>query len=201
MKKKLIYILFICILIISCKNKDSAEKLYLSAVESYAEHDLNSAYVFVKQAEKVDSSFYQAKFLEAKVLFMQEKFEEAAKICKILTKKYPEYTDSRLFLIRCYIFLDRLIDAEKLLEQELSFNSTDWRLFYLYSLLYGKQNKLDEQLLMLNRAELALSDTKKIYDNLARVWDIIGLKDRSINYKVKSRILSDGGILHEKQAD
>ena len=111
MKKIIVNILCICVFIISCKDNDSAEKLYLSAVESYTEHDLNTAYVFIKQAENLDSSFYQAKFLEAKILFMQEKIEDSAKICKSLSHKYPEYTESRLFLIRCYIFLDRLVEA------------------------------------------------------------------------------------------
>lgn len=200
MKKIVCFILFSFLLFHSCKNAGNAEKLYLSAVQSYADHDFKSAYSFTKQAEKIDSSFYQASFLEAKILFMQEKFDESAKICNRLCRKYPEYTDSRLFLIRCNIFLEKFDVAEKALEKELSFNSSDWRLFYLYSLLYGKQNKTDKQLLMLNRAELALSDTKKVYDNLSRLWDDIGVNERAVNYKVKSRILMNEGILNEKNS-
>jgi tetratricopeptide (TPR) repeat protein len=181
----------------SCKNTGAAEKLYLSAVESYAEHDLNTAYIFVKQAQKVDNSFYQAEFLEAKILFLQEKFSESAKICKKLCRKFPEYTDARLFLIRCNIFLGKIEESENALEKETSFNSTDWRVFYLYSLLYGKQNKIDTQLIMLNRAELALFDTKKVYENLASLWDEMGVRDKVVNYKLKSRVLSDGGLANE----
>lgn len=189
MKKLVICILCSCIFFVSCKNNATAEKFYLSAVDSYAEHDFENALVFLKQAKKQDSSLYQAQYLEGKILFFQNKYEDAAKIFEKLVKKYPQYTDSRLFLIRCNIFLGNLSEAEKKLNQELSFNSTDWRIFYLYSMLYGKQNQLDKQLMMLNRTELAIKDTKKVYDNLAFLWDELGVRDKAVNYKVKSNIL------------
>lgn len=189
MKKLVICILCSCIFFVSCKNNATAEKFYLSAVDSYAEHDFEDALVFLKQAKKQDSSLYQAQYLEGKILFFQNKYEDAAKIFEKLVKKYPQYTDSRLFLIRCNIFLGNLSEAEKKLNQELSFNSTDWRIFYLYSMLYGKQNQLDKQLMMLNRTELAIKDTKKVYDNLAFLWDELGVRDKAVNYKVKSNIL------------
>ena len=189
MKKLVICILCSCIFFVSCKNNATAEKFYLSAVDSYAEHDFENALVFLKQAKKQDSSLYQVQYLEGKILFFQNKYEDAAKIFEKLVKKYPQYTDSRLFLIRCNIFLGNLSEAEKKLNQELSFNSTDWRIFYLYSMLYGKQNQLDKQLMMLNRTELAIKDTKKVYDNLAFLWDELGVRDKAVNYKVKSNIL------------
>ena len=189
MKKLVICILCSCIFFVSCKNNATAEKFYLSAVDSYAEHDFENALVFLKQAKKQDSSLYQAQYLEGKILFFQNKYEDAAKIFEKLVKKYPQYTDSRLFLIRCNIFLGNLSEAEKKLNQELSFNSTDWRILYLYSMLYGKQNQLDKQLMMLNRTELAIKDTKKVYDNLAFLWDELGVRDKAVNYKVKSNIL------------
>lgn len=189
MKKIVICILCSCIFFVSCKNNATAEKFYLSAVDSYAEHDFENALVFLKQAKKQDSSLYQAQYLEGKILFFQNKYEDAAKIFEKLVKKYPQYTDSRLFLIRCNIFFGNLSEAEKKLNQELSFNSTDWRIFYLYSMLYGKQNQLDKQLMMLNRTELAIKDTKKVYDNLAFLWDELGVRDKAVNYKVKSNIL------------
>lgn len=189
MKKLVICILCSCIFFVSCKNNATAEKFYLSAVDSYAEHDFENALVFLKQAKKQDSSLYQAQYFEGKILFFQNKYEDAAKIFEKLVKKYPQYTDSRLFLIRCNIFLGNLSEAEKNLNQELSFNSTDWRIFYLYSMLYGKQNQLDKQLMMLNRTELAIKDTKKVYDNLAFLWDELGVRDKAVNYKVKSNIL------------
>lgn len=189
MKKLVICILCSCIFFVSCKNNATAEKFYLSAVDSYAEHDFENALVFLKQAKKQDSSLYQAQYLEGKILFFQNKYEDAAKIFEKLVKKYPQYTDSRLFLIRCNIFLGNLSEAEKNLNQELSFNSTDWRIFYLYSMLYGKQKQLDKQLMMLNRTELAIKDTKKVYDNLAFLWDELGVRDKAVNYKVKSNIL------------
>lgn len=189
MKKIVICILCSCIFFVSCKNNATAEKFYLSAVDSYAEHDFENALVFLKQAKKQDSSLYQAQYLEGKILFFQNKYEDAAKIFEKLVKKYPQYTDSRLFLIRCNIFLGNLSEAEKKLNQELSFNSTDWRIFYLYSMLYGKQKQLDKQLMMLNRTELAIKDTKKVYDNLAFLWDELGVRDKAVNYKVKSNIL------------
>lgn len=161
----------------------------MAALDCYTKHDLESAALYLKQAKKQDSSFYQALFLEGKILFFQNNYEESRKIFKKLVKKYPQYTDARLFLVRCDVFIGNYSEAEELLDKELTFNSTDWRLFYLYALLYGKQNELDKQLMMLNRAELAMKDSKKIYDNLAFLWDELGVRDKSLNYKVKSNIL------------
>ena len=48
MKKLVICILCSCIFFVSCKNNATAEKFYLSAVDSYAEHDFENALVFLQ---------------------------------------------------------------------------------------------------------------------------------------------------------
>ena len=56
MKKLVICILCSCIFFVSCKNNATAEKFYLSAVDSYAEHDFENALVFLKQAKKQEKA-------------------------------------------------------------------------------------------------------------------------------------------------
>ncbi|MBQ0003807.1 MAG: hypothetical protein KBT21_09760 [Treponema sp.] len=178
-------------ILFSCKNTGNAEKFYLAAVNSYAKQDLESASFYCEKALSQDRSFYQADFLQAKVFFMKKNYEESYSITKKLIKKYPQYTDARIWNIRSLILLDKLEDAEKLLITELSFNNSDWRTYYLYSVLYAKQNKIDLQLAMLNRSELALTDSMKVYHELFTIWDVLEVKDKAASYKMKSAILEN----------
>lgn len=178
-------------ILFSCKNTGNAEKFYLAAVNSYAKQDLESASFYCEKALSQDRSFYQADFLQAKVFFMKKDYEKSYSITKKLIKKYPQYTDARIWNIRSLILLDKLEDAEKLLITELSFNNSDWRTYYLYSVLYAKQNKIDLQLAMLNRSELALTDSMKVYHELFTIWDVLEVKDKAASYKMKSAILEN----------
>lgn len=191
MKNKYLYLLplFLLSLLCSCKNTDNAEKFYLAAVNSYAKQDFESTTFYCEKALSQDKSFYQASFLQSKVFFMQKDYERANSITKKLIKKYPQYTDARLWNIRNLIFLEDYGEAEKLLISELSFNNSDWRAYYLYSVLYSKQNKIDLQLAMLNRSELALTDSMKVYHELFTIWDTLEVKDKAASYKLKSAIL------------
>lgn len=190
MKKIYLPLLIISfVFLASCKNTDNAEKLYLAAVNAYAKKDFSSSILYCDKALSQDKSFYQASFLKARTLYMQKDYELSYSITKKLAKKYPQYTDARLWNIRNLIYLEKNEEAEKLLTSELTFNNSDWRVYYLYSVLYSKQNKIDLQLAMLNRSELALTDSSKVYHELFRIWDVLEMKDKAASYKMKSAIL------------
>lgn len=190
MKKLYLPLLIISLtLICSCKNSDNAEKFYLAAVNAYAKQDFSSCSLYCDKALSQDKAFYQASFLKARVLFMQNDYEHSYSITKKLIKKYPQYTDARLWNIRNLIYLEKNEEAEAFLTSELTFNNSDWRVYYLYSVLYAKQNKIDLQLAMLNRSELALTDSMKVYHELFKIWDILEMKDKAASYKLKSAIL------------
>ena len=180
------------VLLFSCKNRrGDAEKLYVSAIEYYAKKDLQTALNFVNLACDCNKNFYEAQFLKSKIYFFLKDYEASQKIVTHLVKKHSGHTEARLWLIRCCIMQDNFADAEELLMQELSFNISDWRVYYLYSLLASKKHDMDTQLVMLGRAETALADSQKVYEKLASSWELMGLPEKARGYKVKSAVLFD----------
>ncbi|MBQ9494373.1 MAG: tetratricopeptide repeat protein [Treponema sp.] len=190
MKKRSIVILIaMSMIIVSCRKSGEAEKLYVAALDYYTKNDLQSALNFVKLACKQDSRFYQAQFLESKIYFFMEEYDASKKIAQKLVKVQPSYTDARLWLIRCCIMQNHYEQAENLLARELSFNASDWRVYYLYSLLARMTQDFDTQLVMLSRAEASLSDSQKVYSALASSWELLGVAEKAAGYKAKHAIL------------
>jgi hypothetical protein len=97
-----------------------AEKMYLAAVEAYTEEQYGTALEFIKKVQRLDRKFYQAGFLEAKILFFQGKEAEAETQFLRLSKKYPSYTEARIWYIRCLIISGKNEQALSKLEEELS---------------------------------------------------------------------------------
>ena len=73
----------------------------------------------------------------------------------------------------------------------MSFNQTDWRIFYLYSLLEERQGNIDKKIVMLNRAEMVLADSVKVYLELSDIWNMLDLQSRASLYNEKANILSE----------
>lgn len=195
-KKVFEFLFFMAILIFvsSCKEKLSSEetlKLYLSAVECYTNQEYDQALVYLNLIKQNDSDFYQADFLIGKVLFFKNDLINAEQLFLKLQKKYPEYIEARIWYIRTLIISRQFDKAESELEKQLSFNQTDWRLFYLYSLLEDIRGNMDKKIVMLKRAELAMSDSAKVYMELATVWNLLDVMDKSEDYLLKAKIISE----------
>lgn len=189
--------LVIMILITSCSNKLSnveVTKLYLSALDSYSNQNFQEALSYLEIIKKYDSKFYQASFLEGKILFFQGQLDNALSVFQKITKKNPEHIESRIWHIRTLILLDKFEKAEELLEKELTFNQTDWRIYYLYSLLEERQGNMDQKILMLNRAEMVLTDSSKVYLELSNIWEILELQEKAYKYREKANIVSEQNI-------
>lgn len=194
MKKKFIVVSILCLFVfISCSGKKDgkAEKLYIGALEQYQKQNLDQAYTLAKAAEKADSSFYQAYLLDGKILFFKSDYQHSAEVLQKLIRKYPSYTEARIWNIRCLIVAERYDEAEKLIKKELSFNPTDWRVLYLASLLNKKKENVEGQLIMLKNAEMALSDSRKVYMDASVTWEALGMKERSEKYLEKAKLLGD----------
>lgn len=184
----------ILIFVSSCKEKLSSEetlKLYLSAVDCYTNQEYDQALVYLNLIKQNDSDFYQADFLIGKVLFFKNDLINAEQLFLKLQKKYPEYIEARIWYIRTLIISRQFDKAESELEKQLSFNQTDWRLFYLYSLLEDIRGNMDKKIVMLKRAELAMSDSAKVYMELATVWNLLDVMDKSEDYLLKAKIISE----------
>lgn len=95
------FILFYPI-VISCNRHDKrieAEKLYIEAVDAYAKQQYVDARNLVSRALVADSKFYQAAFLEGKILFFMDNRPEAEKIFMRLSARYPAFIEARVWYI------------------------------------------------------------------------------------------------------
>jgi tetratricopeptide (TPR) repeat protein len=197
---------FIAIGVAACKPDRllQAEGVYVRAAEAYAQEHYTEALEYARESLRINSNFHQARFLEGKILFFQNRLEEARKIFTALGVKYPEYTEARIWMLRCLVLSipekdtpaheKRVKEAQAALEKELVFNSTDWRVLYLYALLAGNTGDWEKRLAMGRRAETALSDSSKVYLDMALTWHSLGLEDRAGHSLEKARIVSRNNI-------
>jgi tetratricopeptide (TPR) repeat protein len=202
MKRAVRYCFYLIVLpaafpICACNNGVAdvrAEKTYLAAVEAYTEQKYDAALEFIREARRVDKNFYQADFLEAKIIFFQGNENEAERLFLRLVKKYPSYTEARIWYIRCLIISGQNGKALSKLEEELSFNNTDWRVYYLYALLGQKTNNYEQRLSMNRKAETALTESAKVYMDLALIWQALGMNSRAGDYLRKAETVSGSNI-------
>jgi hypothetical protein len=178
------------------EQKEGAERAYVSAAEAYGQERFEEALKYAGESLRIDPDFYQARLLEGKVLFFQNRLEAAEQTFAALRAKYPEYTEARLWNLRCLVLsLGRpsgrdLTEVQGALDRELSFNPSDWRVLYLYALLAGNAGNWEKKLSMGRRAENVLSDSAKVYLDMALSWHSLGLGDRVAEALEKARIIA-----------
>ncbi len=189
--KKLSAFILLALIFVSCKDTSRAKELYELSLECYAGQKFEDCLSNIKLCLKSSPDFYQAQFLKAKVLFFMNQNEDSLKIFNNLLKKYPEFTEARIWRIRLLIALGQYDRAEEKIIEELNFNGTDWRVYYQYALLCEKQGLMDKKIVMCSRAENFLSEGSKIYLESADLWLKLGLKNRAIEYFDKA-IAIDG---------
>ncbi|MDR0998674.1 MAG: tetratricopeptide repeat protein [Treponema sp.] len=183
-------------ILFSCGSRQNgeAERAYLAAAEAYGRENYPEALAQVRLALKADRNFYQAGFLLGKTLFFSGEEDEALAVFSRLVKRRPEYTEARLWLIRCLVLEGKHGEAASLLDRELSFNPSDWRPLYLYALLARKTGDYEKRLSMGRQAETVLSDSAKVYLDLALAWYALELKDRAAAYLEKAQTVSGANI-------
>ncbi|MDR0443080.1 MAG: hypothetical protein LBH44_06720 [Treponema sp.] len=180
-----------------CKEKitsGESEKVYIAAVEAYSEQDYSAAMRYIDTALALDRNFFQAMFLKGRILFFTGRMADAEKLFNGLIKKHPEYTEARIWHIRCLILNEKYGEAEKIIERELSFNTTDWRVYYLYALLGQKTENHVMRISMNRKAETALVDSAKVYLDLALTYQTFGEINTAIGYLDKASIVTEQNI-------
>jgi tetratricopeptide (TPR) repeat protein len=176
--------------------KDRAERAYVAAAEAYGGERFEEALKYAGESLKIDPGFYQARLLEGKILFFLNRPEEAEKNFAGLCAKHPEYTEARIWNLRCLVLsLGRpggknLKEIQGALDRELSFNPSDWRVLYLYALLAGNAGDWEKRLSMGRRAESVLSDSAKLYLDMALSWHSLGLEERAAGALEKARTVA-----------
>jgi tetratricopeptide (TPR) repeat protein len=172
------------------KTNIKAETFYLNAVSLYAKQALDAAAAELRKALSEDAHFFQAEFLLGKVLFFQGDEEAALETFASLHKKLPQYTEARLWHIRCRILTGQYDEAQKLLDQEIAFNPGDWRVYYHCAQIANIGGDTERHIGELKTAALYLEDGGRVYVDLAKVWYALGLEDRARTYVERAAALA-----------
>lgn len=192
-KKFLATLVFACLCLCSCKNaakEMTATEMYEGALEDYSNKEFEKVLATCSRILNLDPDFFYADLLKAKAMFFLARHGDTKKLLSSLVKKHPEYTDARIWYARVLVLEDSLEKAQVVLDNELRINHTDWRVYYLYSLLAGKEQSYEVQLDMLSRAELMLREGKKVFAETARVWAALGVAEKTREHLMLYEILS-----------
>ena len=187
-------LILFCLIFSGCsfeKSSKSLEEKYLYALDLYSKENLSEAKKIAQEILSEDKNFYKAKFLISKIDFFSCEYEEAYKKFSVLYKKYPEFTDALMWKIRTCIQLNKIEEAELILNEQKFFNSKDWRVYYLFSLVEAKKNNLSLQLLYLKIAESVLCESSSVYRDMAFVLNGLGSEKKAMEYSVKYAFLFD----------
>lgn len=187
--KKFLIILLPFFLFCGCSNVEKAQSYYLDAVSEYKNQDFERALMQVNKAIGEKSDFYQAQFLKAKILFFSKDFQNAENIFLKLTKEKQDNFDCKYWLLRCYLFQNKLDDAIIYINKLILSNTEDWRLYYYKAQIAKQQNNFEEYFSNLNTAEKFLKDSQVVYLDLGLIWHEFGLSERSSAYYSKAEIL------------
>jgi tetratricopeptide (TPR) repeat protein len=164
----------------------SAGKEYVAAVEQYSSGDLAGSMRLAREIIRKDREFYPAQLLEGKILFFTDDLAGAKRVFATLARKEPRYTDARLWYIRTLIVSGDNATAQRELDRELSFNTSDWRFYYLYALLARATNESEKRIAMLNKAAVYLEESGKVYIDLAKTWHDLAQDDRALRFLEKA---------------
>lgn len=173
----------------SCSDKNMAQQHYIQAVNAYSAKNFNLAFDFIQQSLASDKNFHEASLLKIKILYFQDKNKEALRTAEAILKKYPEFTEAKLWLIRLFIQCEEYEKAQTALKREISFNYSDWRFYHLYALLGEKQKNFELRMAMEKKAEQFLQESSKVYMDIATFWLQLEQRNRAIDYLEKARIL------------
>jgi tetratricopeptide (TPR) repeat protein len=173
----------------------AAERSYLEAVGEYTKGNLDAAETFAKSALRKDKKFFQAAFLLGKIHFFQNKEADALEAFSRLTKQKPDYTEARLWRLRCLVVLRDYEKARAELDYEVSVNPGDWRVYQLYALLANATGELDTRITMLKSAEINLEEANRLYLEYAKIWYSLRMYDRALLYLDKAEVLSEDRLM------
>ena len=182
--------LFLLLVFAACKNEDSAQKMYVQALEFYSERDFEKSLECLEACLKNCRSIYQADLLKAKIFYFENENQKALKTVESLVKKYPDCTEARIWKIRLLISLEKFEEAESLLVREIGLNGSDWRVYHLYSLLAEKMGLLDERLVMCSKAQKYLEEGRKIYVEAADAWLKLGMRTKALGCLEKAMAMN-----------
>lgn len=194
---KKIYHLTIIILVLfflSCAYKGPSKEVlsaYIEVKNLYQKGYMNDAADKITELLLKDPEFHQAKLLKGKILFFQNKIEEASKVFAGLEQKHPGYREASIWQLRCDLELGNHEEAQEKIRTLLEFDSQDPRLLFLMAQGYMLKDDYKKALDFLNRAALFKEEYAKISYNQAKIYQQFMLHDKALEELNKAHILLD----------
>lgn len=178
----------VCLLCFSCKTTES-ERQYREALNYYKNMDFVNA---EKECNKIASSseiFLKGLLLKSKILFYTGRKKESVHLLNKIVKKKPCFIDAKFFLIKALIETKEYELAETILAKLTEENSSDFRVYALYSYLGKKRKDLKSRLYFQKKAEDCLAECAFVFLDLASIYKEFGMEKESIEYFDKAELL------------
>lgn len=193
--------LLISIGLLSCRPQPPADELvaeYLAAKDEYAAGNLQNAEQRLTGILARNGEFHQAAFLLGKVYFFQDRCAEARKTFAALIRRHGRYNEAEIWLVRSLVREGATGEAQKKVEQLLSFDQSDPRLLFLRGSLALESNDLKNALEFFQRAADFGDELARAHLEIARLYYQFDLPRKALEELAVCRSLtSEGSLLRE----
>jgi tetratricopeptide (TPR) repeat protein len=166
----------------SCSPREvppDAIKQYLQAEDFYVRGQVEAALAVFSKVSRQYPEFPQARFMQAKSLYLLNRTPEAKIELVDLVRRVPRYHEAQIWLARIEVQQGDLEAAEKRLAGLLSFDSQDARLLYLMAQVKIDQGRLQDAITYLEKAGASEEEIARVHLDLGRLYYRFGLDDRA----------------------
>lgn len=168
--------------VVSCSSNripKSAVKQYLQGEDFYVAGRLQAAAAVFDRLSVRYPSFYQARLMDAKSLYLLHRDEPAETALSKLVHDYPQYHGAQIWLVRVEVERRELTRAQQRLQTLLSFDSHDPRLLLLMSEIRSDQGKYQQAIAYLNKAADSAQELAEVHLDLGRLYYRFGLDGKA----------------------
>jgi len=184
--------------LLSCRPRPLADELiaeYLAAKDEYAAGNLQNAEQRLTVILARNGDFHQAAFLLGKIYFFQNRSAEARTTFSALIRRYGRYNEAEIWLVRTLVREGAIGEAQKKVEQLLSFDQSDPRLLFLRGSLALESSDLKSALEFFQRAADFGDELARARLEIARLYYQFDLPRKALEELAVCRSLTSGGSL------
>jgi len=193
--------LLVSIGLLSCRPQPLADELvaeYLAAKDEYAAGNLQNAEQRLTGILARNGDFHQAAFLLGKIYFFQDRLAEARRTFTALIRRHGRYNEAEIWLARTLVREGAMGEAQKKVEQLLSFDQSDPRLLFLRGSLALESSDLKNALEFFQRAADFGDELARAHLEIARLYYQFDLPRKALEELAVCRSLtSEGSLLRD----
>ncbi len=153
---------------------------YVKSRDLYLRGSLDEAAALVSRIESRIKGFHQARLLEGKIFFFQGDMQASERVFQDLSKRFKDYTEARLWLLRALQAQGKAEKAELLLSEVLEKNPGDPRFLHQAGLLRLASDDISGALAFFRRSQEYASEFSQSYIETARILYRFGLLDSAL---------------------